>query len=124
MEEPITISRGEEIVAHHTTESCLSHYGQPVWVVEQEEVEPGPAIWRQGKRTVDIDILCQRGGWLICRQPDGFLCGIIWSDGSYYAEVLVDQDGNPLKNLQDGARVRGTIQLRPEDPEDLGHILV
>ena len=122
--EPITINRGEDILAQHTAESVLSHYGHPVWTVEQEEVEPGPAIWQQGDQSVEIDILCQRGGWLVCRQPDGILCGILWSAGNYYAEVLEDQDGNPLSTLQDDARVRGTIQLEPGDPEDLGAVLI
>jgi hypothetical protein len=62
------------------------------------------------------------GGWLICRQPDGLLCGVIWSDGTYYAEVLEDQDGRPLTELSDGAHVRGTVFFS-EDPEDLGSIL-
>lgn len=101
----------------------MSHYGQPVWVVEEEDVESGPAVWQQGKDKVAIDILCKRGGWLICKQPDGLLCGILWSDGSYYANLLENPDGDPLSELIDSAMVRGTVCFDRENPEDLGAIL-
>ena len=120
--EPIVIRKGQDIIAHHTTESCMSHYGQPVWVVEDEDPEPGPALWQQGANQVSIEILEVRAGWLICRQPDRLLCGVIWSNGNYYAEVIEDQDGQALTELTAGARIRGTVQFDPDNPEDLGAI--
>jgi hypothetical protein len=120
--EPITITRGDEILAHHTIESCLSHYGQPMWVVEDEDPEPGPALWQQGTNQLPLEILGVHGGWLICRQPDDFLCGVIWSDGGYYAALIEDQNGQALTELITGAKIRGTVQLDPSSGEDLGAI--
>ena len=119
----IVIERDSEILAHHTTETNLSSYGQPVWVVENEDPDPGPATWRQGENTVNMDIIETRGGWLICRQPDGLLCGVIWSDGNYYADVLVDGDGRPISELVLGCYVRNTVQIDSDDPQDLGAII-
>jgi hypothetical protein len=121
--EKIRISQHGEIIAHHTNESCLSHYGEPVWTIENTEPEPGPAIWQQGENRQVIDILEVRGGWLICRQPDGLLCGVIWSDGSYYAALLEDQDGRPVTELIAGAHVRGTV-FDVGDLEDMGAVLL
>ena len=122
---PITISRNGETLAQHTTASPLSHYGQAVWVIEVENPEPGPAVWQQGENQFKLNVLAVRGGWLIAKQPDGLLCGIIWSDGSYYANLLETRDGRPCKSLykRGGQRVRGTIQADPDDPNDLGGIL-
>jgi hypothetical protein len=122
--EPITIKQHGETIARHSTESALSHYGEPVWVIENTEPEQGPAIWQQAENKQVIDILEVRGGWLICKQPDGLLCGIIWSDGSYYAALLEDQDGRPVTELiaGGGVHVRGTV-FDVEDLEDLGAIL-
>mgnify|MGYP005665463169 CR=1 FL=1 len=72
---------------------------------------------------VTLDVLEVRGGWLICRQPNGYLCGIIWSDGSYYADLLEDPHGEPLTEEIPGMRVRGTVRINPDDPDDLGAIL-
>ena len=123
--EPITISRNGEILAHHTTESSMSHYGQAVWVVEDDDPEPGQVIWQQGENKIRMTIIEVRGGWLVCRQPGGLLCGIIWSDGSYYANLIETRDGRPCKSLykHGGQQVRGTLPGDPEDPEDLGGIL-
>lgn len=123
--EPITISRNGKILAHHTTASPMSHYGQAVWVVEVEDPEPGPAVWQQGEKKLRLNILAVRGGWLIAKQPDGLLCGIIWSDGSYYGNLIETRDGRPCKRLykRGGQRVRGTIQVNPDDADDLGAIL-
>lgn len=122
--EPITITKDDEIIAHHTTESVLSHYGQPVWVIEDEDPEPGPAIWKQGDNEVSIEIIEVRAGWLIIRQPDDLLSGIIWSDGNYFANILEDETGIPCKKLRNhGQRIRGTIQFDPDNSEDLGATL-
>jgi hypothetical protein len=122
---PITISRNGEVFAHHTTTNALSHYGQPVWIIEDNDPAPGPVIWQQGETQLKMTVLTVRGGWLCVRQPGGLLAGIIWSDGSYYANLIETRDGRPCKSLykRGGQRVRGTVQLNPEDPDDLGAIL-
>ncbi|MFB3901920.1 MAG: hypothetical protein ACE15E_00565 [Acidobacteriota bacterium] len=122
----ITITQNSQVIAHHTTDSPLSHYGQPVWVIEQDPDLPGEIHWSQkGGGECRLQALELRGGWLVCRQPGGFLVGIIWSDGTYYAELLEDRAGRPIKRLtrRAGLRVRGTVQLEPENPDDLGGIL-
>ena len=121
--EGITITRDGELLAHHTTESSLSHYGQPVWVVELEDPDPGPATWKQGDQEIPLEVIEARGGWLVCRQPDNLLCGIIWTDGTYHADLLVDLEENPVDELAAGVHVRGTLHMDPEDPEDLGAIV-
>jgi len=88
--ELITIERKGEILAHHTTETPLSHDGQPVWVVKEKNPEPGPVIWRQGGNVQILDILGVKGGWLITKQRGGYLSGIIWSSGQYYSNLLED----------------------------------
>ena len=118
----IVIERDSEILAHHTTESCLSHYGQAVWIVEDDNPEPGAAIWRQGETAVPLDIIKTQGGWLICKQPDGLLCGIIWSDGSYHADLIVDANDQPAKEMKAGVHVRNTIHFDADDSDDLGVI--
>ena len=121
----ITIKRGQDILAHHTTESPLSHYGQPVWVVEDPDPAPGPITWQQGETKYTLDLLEVKGGWAIVRQPDGYLAGIIWSDGTYYADMIVDdKDWSLIEDLRPGVHVRGTVVLDPDDPEDLGAILL
>lgn len=122
--EPNKIEMEKEIIAHHTTQTYLSHYGQSVWVVENENPEPGPVVWRQGEMTIPLDILETRGGWLICKQPDGLLCGIIWTDGSYYADLLVDAEDQPTMEMKPGLHVRNTIHFDRDDQEDLGAILI
>jgi hypothetical protein len=108
----IKITRGDKTLASHSTDSPLSHYAQAVWVVEVEHPEPGPATWAQeGGPSMTVDILIVDDGWLICRQPDGLLIGILWSDGSYYAECLIDKKGRTSKRLRNGLSVRGTIQV-------------
>jgi len=121
----ITIKQGGEILAHHTTNTCLSHYGEPVWVVETDHPQPGPATWQQGDNVQHLDILSTKAGWLIVRQPDGALVGILWSDGIYYADLLVSTTtGIPCKTLRrNGYMVRNTIQCDPDDPNDIGSIL-
>ena len=124
--EPITIERNGEVLAHHTTESCLSHYGQAVWIVEDEDPGPGPATWKQGENEQALDVIEVKGGWLIVRQADGYLSGIIWSDGNYYANILEDtKTRRPCKILRKrgGQRIRDTFQMDPRDPDDLGGIL-
>ena len=125
----IEITKKGEVIAHHTTESPMSHYGQAVWIIEDENPGRGKAVWSQGETRVDLQIKGVVGGWLVAVQPDGLLCGIIWSDGSYYAEVIEDRaTGEPvrqatMKELQSGKyQVRGTVALF-DDESPLGSIL-
>ena len=67
----IKITRGAAVLAHHTTQSPLSHYGQAVWVVEDDSPAPGPALWQQGELRVKMNVVAVRGGWLCVRQPGG-----------------------------------------------------
>ena len=129
--EPITISRDGEILAHHTTETPLSHYGTPVWVIEDEEPAPGPVMWTQGDNHVTMGVLGTVGGWLVCRQPGGLLCGIIWSDGNYTADLIVTREGESpvrdasLEDLSSGdCMVRGAVPMSAWNEESpLGCIL-
>jgi len=111
------ITRNDEVLAHHTTESCMSRYGQEVWVVEDEQPEPGPVMWHHEEKQAELDALGVLDGWLIVRQPDDYLAGIIWSDGCYHADLIVDADGEPVSgiSLEDlaagGYQVSGTIQV-------------
>ena len=107
------IERNGEILAHFTTESCLSHYGQPVWVVENESPEPGPAIFHNEGKTSTLKILGVVGGWLVVKQEESF-AGVLWSDGSYYAGAITgpkDEDIT-LDDLQSGEyQVDGTLPI-------------
>lgn len=126
---PITITRGEEILAHHTTDSPLSHYGQPVWVVEVDDPEPGLVTWSQeGEEVFELDILGVAHGWLLGRQPqNNAVIGIIWSDGNYFADCLVDKNDRAIcgkfniDKIPVGAHIRNTVFL-PGD-EGIGAIL-
>src|SRR5574341_1151130 len=129
--DPITTTRGDTILAHHTTESPNSHYGQPIWQIEESDPGPGPAIWRQGDNAQPITIVGVVGGWLVARQRDGLLCGILWSDGNYYANVIEDRrHGRPAKGAALTSlcsaryQVRGAVAVAPFDEDSpLGCIL-
>lgn len=114
----IEIIKEGKILAHHTTEHIRSSYGQSVWCVIDDKPEPGAAQFKQGEKTVNIEIIETRGGWLVVRQPDGNLSGIIWSDGGYFADLIVDTNGSPVRELIDGCQVRNTLPIG-----DLGSIL-
>lgn len=130
--EPITITKDGTIIAHHTTESCLSHYGQPVWVVEDEDPGEGKAIWSQGENEQPLQIIGVLGGWLIAAQSNGLLLGIIWSDGSYYANLIVRRDSdlparkdttlNELRACRH--QVQGVVAGLFDDDSPLGCILL
>jgi len=113
---PITISRGKTILAHHTTDHPRSSYGQPIWSIEVERPRAGRALWVQGDNQMSMVIYGYQDGWLICRQPDGLAVGILWSDGVYYADCIIDTRTdkpvklrNGLKSLKDYHKVRGTV---------------
>lgn len=115
MIEIIKIIQNEEIIAHYTTESSMSSYGQPVWMIIKDP-EPGIAEWRQGDHSVEIEILFEKNGWLICKQPDGVLCGIIWTDGSYFADLIIDENNQPCTEFADTNRhVRNTLYIGNDD---------
>lgn len=114
----IQILQNGEVLAHHTTETPLSHYGQAVWVVEVENPGTGRAIWTHGELEFDIQIKGVVGGWLVAQQPDDLLTGIIWTDGSYYANIIEDRETGEavreasLEELRSGRyQVRGTVGL-------------
>jgi len=107
----IKIVQNGKILAEHTTDSPLSHYGQAVWTILEPEPIPVAAMWIQGVVKQWIEILQVKDGWLVVKQADGLLCAIIWSDGTYYANLIVDADDKPVRELQDGLHVRGTVPL-------------
>lgn len=106
--EKIVIRRAEEILAHHTRHHPTSSYGQPIWVVERDEVAPGDIIWSQGDNEQTLYALGVVGGWLVVRQPNGLLAGIIWSDGHYFAGNIICRatgalvKNKPLDELESG----------------------
>ena len=112
--ENLRIEKDGKILAHFTTESCLSHYGQPVWVVEDENPEPGPIIFYNEGKTSNLEILGVVGGWLVVKRENEGLAGILWSDGSFHAGAITgpkDEDIN-LKDLQSGNyQVEGTLPI-------------
>lgn len=118
--QPITITQGNTVLAHHTTAHPRSSYGQSIWSIEVPAPATGPATWRQGGESHELVIIGPHDGWLVCRQADGRLCGIIWSDGSYYANLLVTKAGRPVKTYRPGLQVRGSIRF-PDT--ELGAIL-
>ncbi len=130
--EPIWITRDGEILAHHTTESSMSHYGQVVWVVEEEDVEPGEVTWAQGGESITLEAFGVLGGWLVVRQPNRTLAGIIWTDGTYHAGNIVSRDsgapveGLTLDDLASGAyQVESAIAMSAFDDESpLGCVLL
>jgi len=119
--EPISITRlgTGDLLAEQTTSHALSHYGSLIWSILDPEPCAGPAIWRQGANRQELDVLEVRDGWLIVRQQSGVLAGIIWSDGTYFADVLIDGNGHPATELQDGLRVRAAVHMG----EGLGAVL-
>lgn len=129
--ESIVIAKGRRIIAHHTTDHPRSSYGQNVWVVEEENPGGGKILWKQGDNEMELKAIGVVGGWLVAQQSDGALCGIIWSDGRYYAELIVDRETEqPVKQttlpqLQSGKyMVRGTITVGAFDRDSpLGCIL-
>jgi len=87
---------------------------------------PGRIHWRQvDGPDLEVQALELRGGWLVCRQADGLLLGIIWSDGNYYADLLENRKGQPVKRLtrRPGLKVRGTLHMDPDNPDDLGALV-
>jgi hypothetical protein len=128
----IKILKGGEVIAHHTTESNLSHYGQPVWVVENDDPGRGKAIWTDGETELEIKIIGVIGGWLVIQQHDGMYAGIIWSDGNYFADLIVTREGQvpvkqeskvTLKKLENKKyMVRNTVTAF-DDESPLGCIL-
>ncbi len=90
--QPIKIIRGRTVLAEHTTNHPASHYGQPVWVVHVASPRRGVAQWQQAENKLNLQIIGVVDSWLVCKQPGGGLCGIIWSDGSYFAEMIIRRD--------------------------------
>ena len=109
----IKITQNGKILAEHSVDSPLSRYGLPVWTILEPEPSPGAALWIKGAAKQWIVIIGVRDGWLVVKQQDGLLCGIIWSDGTYYANLIVNVDGRPVRGLVDveGLHVGGTIAL-------------
>ncbi len=116
--EPIKIERNGEILACHTTEHPTSHEGRLVWIIADEDPEPGPALWIQGDVSFELEILGLVGGWLVCTRPEGPVWGIVWTDGEFYGDLIEDRETGSaagditLDDLRSGRyRVRGTVAV-------------
>lgn len=129
--EPIRITNNRgKILAHHTTESQLSRYSQPVWIVEEEECLEDVIIWKQGDNEIKMDCFGVIGGWLVVEQPNGILAGIIWTDGTYYSGNIINRDTqdvvteDTLDDLGSGMfMVDGAICWSNIDESPLGSLL-
>jgi hypothetical protein len=60
---------------------------------------------------MEIELLGFVGGWMLARQPDGFVIGIIWSDGSYYADFVIDKDDNTYQEPNELHDVQRALKL-------------
>lgn len=116
--EPIRIERDGQILAQHIIEHPASDYVQPVWVIEDKDPEPGPAVWIQGDDRYELDIIGVVGGWLVCRRPESPLWGIAWKNGPFHGDVIEDRETGSavgditLDDLRSGNyRVRGTAAV-------------
>ncbi|MDD4273402.1 MAG: hypothetical protein PHG14_06710 [Desulfobacter postgatei] len=107
--ESIQIKQGNEVIAERRTDDIRSRYGTPVWTILNEDPEPGKGIFLHGETVIPLLILGVRDGWLIVREKSGFLVGIIWSDGSFFAEAIIDENGMQVTKLSPGCRVQGTL---------------
>jgi hypothetical protein len=117
---PIQIIDNEgTIIAAHTIEHPRSSYGTQIWCIYDESPSPGPAVLKSEGISCPIEIIDVIGGWLVCKRSDGLLFGVIWSDGSYFADLLTDESGEPVKEYRDGLQVRGTVPLG-----ELGSVLI
>ena len=107
----IKITRDNEILAEQTTDHPNSSYGSPVLVIHDESPEPGPATIILEDDSFQIEIIGEKAGWLVAKDERGFLIGVIWSDGSFFADNIVDESGSFATELSDGCQVRGTLPI-------------
>lgn len=120
----VTIERAGEIIAHHNESKVLSKRGNPLWSTEESNPAPGKVVWKHDGNNLELNALGVVDGWLVVEQPEGYLNGIIWRDGTYYADLIVDRkNGRPVKGLtlkevgQGDYRIKGTTL-----PGGLGNI--
>ena len=110
--EPIKIiDKDGTIIAAHTIEHPLAGYGVQVWYIYDHDPHPGPAILFAENISCPIEIIGLQAGWLIIRRSDRRLSGIIWRDGCYYADLLVDENNEPVTEYREGLQVRGTVPV-------------
>jgi len=107
----IQIKQGNEVIAEHRTDHPNSRYGTLVWTIHNEAPTPGKGTFLHGETVVPLEIIGVQDGWLIVREESGHLAGVIWSDGSFFADVIIDENGNPVTELSDGCQVRGTLPV-------------
>ena len=113
MTQPITITQDNKLLAHHTSEHSNSSYGQLVWSIADRNPRIGPIDWEQNDSHQSLYALGVLGGWLVARQTDGLLVGIIWSDGDYFANFIDNKrTGEPATNLSLYDLESGDYQIR------------
>jgi len=101
------------LLAHHTTEHPESSHNTPIWSIEETPEEGTEVFWTQGANRQKLTVVGLVDGWLVVRQANGVLAGILWSGGSYRAGLIVDREtGEPAPadaDLTSGKyTVRGT----------------
>ena len=116
--ELIQIKCENKVIAEHRTDHPNSRYGTPVWTIHNEDPAPGKGKLLHGETGTHLEIIGVTDGWLVVKEESGYLAGIIWSDGSFYADSIIDENGNPAIELSDGCQVRGTLPMG-----ELGSIL-
>ncbi|MDX9841916.1 MAG: hypothetical protein RBS95_10685 [Desulfobulbus sp.] len=110
----IQITRDKVVLAEHDWQHSLAcSYGQPVWSIVDPEPSPGPAVWEDydsGDRA-EIHILGVVGNWLVVTGPGG-LHAIIWTEGLYYTEAIIDlKTGNQAGHEVDLDQLAGDDYL-------------
>ena len=122
----ITLEQEGKILARLTTDAPMSSYDQPVWVVEEETPDYGEAVFivHDDDEEIKIEILTIVRDWMVFTQSDGFIYGVIWSDGRFHIGPILDGDRNLQTELtNDGTQcVDGAVKIS-DDPSDLGALL-
>ena len=114
----VTIERAGEVIAHHNENMALSKRGKLPWLIKEPNPAPGKILWKHGGKKLELNALGVVDGWLVVEQQEGYLNGINWRDGLYYADLIVNTKNNhPVRELtikevgNGGYRVKGTGPL-------------
>jgi len=88
----VIVTLDGRLLAHHTTEHPSASHDTLIWTVEETPEEGAEVFWTQGEIRHRLTVVGVVAGWLVVRQANGFLVGILWSDGSYRAGLIVDRE--------------------------------
>lgn len=111
----VTIEKAGEVIAHHNKNKAERERGKPPWSIKEPNPAPGKIMWKHDGKKLELNALGVVDGWLVVEQPEGYLNGIIWRDGLYYADLIVNtKNSHPVRELtikevgNGGYRVKGT----------------